>query len=150
MPQSFASLHHHLIFSTRHREPVLDGDLLPRLYQYIGGILRAEGCMLVAAGGISDHVHLLASLTREISVAEALRVIKTNSSKWIHETDPARDGFAWQSGYGAFAVSYSHLERVKTYLARQAEHHRTMTFQDEFRAFLKRHNIAFDERYLWD
>jgi REP element-mobilizing transposase RayT len=150
MPQSFASLHHHLIFSTRHRAPILDGDLLPRLYQYIGGILRAEGCMLVAAGGTADHIHLLASLTRETSVAETLRVIKTNSSKWIHESDPARSGFAWQSGYGAFAVSYSHLERVKAYLAGQAEHHRTMTFQEEFRAFLERHHIAFDERYLWD
>jgi REP element-mobilizing transposase RayT len=150
MPQSFACLHTHLIFSTRQRVPMLDIDLLPRLYQYIGGVLRAEGCMLVAAGGTSDHVHLLASLTREIAVADALRVIKTNSSKWIHETDPARGGFAWQSGYGAFAVSYSHLERVKSYLARQAEHHRTMTFQEEFRAFLERHHIAFDERYLWD
>ena len=97
-----------------------------------------------------DHIHLLASLTREISVAEALRVIKTNSSKWIHETDPTRSGFAWQSGYGAFAVSYSHLGRVEAYLARQTEHHRTMTFQEEFRSFLERHEIAFEERYLWD
>jgi REP element-mobilizing transposase RayT len=150
MPRSFASLHHHLILSTRHRAPILDGDLLPRLYQYIGGILRAGGGVLVAAGGTADHVHLLASLSRETAVAEVLRVIKTNSSKWIHELDPARGGFAWQSGYGAFAVSYSHLERVKAYLAGQAEHHRTMTFQEEFRAFLERHHIEFDERYLWD
>jgi REP element-mobilizing transposase RayT len=150
MPQSFACLHHHLIFSTRQREPTLDAELLPRLFQYIGGVLRGEGCVLVAAGGMPDHVHLLASLSREISVAEALRRIKANSSKWIHETEPQRTGFAWQAGYGAFAVSYSHLEQVKAYLARQAEHHRTMTFQEEFRAFLERHQIAFDERYLWD
>jgi REP element-mobilizing transposase RayT len=150
MPQSFACLHHHLIFSTRLREPTLDLNLLPGLFQYIGGILRGEGCALVAAGGMRDHVHLLASLSREISVAEVLRRIKSHSSKWIHETQPERRGFAWQAGYGAFAVSYSHLDQVKAYLARQAEHHRTVTFQEEFRAFLKRHDIAYDERYLWD
>jgi REP element-mobilizing transposase RayT len=150
MPQSYASLHHHLIFSTRHRAPILDAEFLPRLYQYVGGILRAEGCVLVAAGGTPDHIHLLVSLSRENSVAETLRQIKANSSKWIHETDPDRAGFAWQAGYGAFAVSYSRLESVKAYLARQAEHHRTHTFQEEFRAFLLRHHITFDERYLWD
>jgi REP element-mobilizing transposase RayT len=94
MPQSFACLHHHLIFSTRLREPTLDINRLPVLYQYIGGILRGEGCALVAAGGMRDHIHLLASLSREISVAEVLRRIKSNSSKWIHETDPDRRGFA--------------------------------------------------------
>jgi putative transposase len=150
MPQSFACLHHHLIFSTRLREPTLDLDLLPGLDQYIGGILRGEGCALVAAGGMRDHVHLLASLSREISVAEALRRIKSHSSKWIHETQPGRRGFAWQAGYGAFAVSYSHRDQVKAYLAGQVEHHRTVSFQEEFRAFLERHEIAYDERYVWD
>ena len=96
---------------TRHRAPTLDGNLLPRLFQYIGGILRAEGGTLVAAGGVPDHVHLLSSLSRETSLADTLRLIKSNSSRWIHETDPDRSGFAWQSGYGAFAVSYSHLNR---------------------------------------
>ena len=150
MPQSFACLHHHLIFSTRHRAPTLDHELLPQLFQYIGGTLRGEGCALIAAGGVPDHVHLLASLSREISVSELLRRIKSHSSKWIHETSPQRRDFAWQAGYGAFAVSYSHLDQVKAYLAGQAEHHRTVTFQEEFRAFLKRHDIAYDERYLWD
>jgi REP element-mobilizing transposase RayT len=150
MPQSFACLHHHLIFSTRLREPTLDLNLLPRLYQYIGGILRGEGCALVAAGGTRDHVHLLASLSREVSVAEVLRRIKSHSSRWIHETEPRPRSFAWQAGYGAFAVSYSHLDQVEAYLAGQAERHRTVTFQEEFRAFLQRHGIAYDERYLWD
>jgi putative transposase len=150
MPQSYACLHHHLIFSTRHRTPILDADLSSRLFQYIGGILRNEGSVLVAAGGTTDHVHLLASLSREASIAETLRLIKANSSRWVHETFPDRGGFAWQAGYGAFAVSYSHLERVRVYLAGQAEHHRTVTFQEEFRRFLMRHHIAFDERYLWD
>src|SRR3954471_5060276 len=99
MPQSFACLHYHLIFSTRNRVPGLDTELLPRLSQYIGGILRAEGCALLAAGGMPDHVHLLASLTRDASVSDTLRSIKTNSSRWIHQNDPERIGFAWQSGY---------------------------------------------------
>ena len=97
-----------------------------------------------------DHVHLLVSLDKQISMAETMRIVKANSSRWVHETFPALSGFAWQAGYGAFAVSYSHLERVKNYLERQAEHHRKVTFQEEFIAFLKRHEIDYDERYLWD
>jgi putative transposase len=150
MPQSFACLHYHLIFSTKGRSPLLAGDLPDRLYAYIGGILRAEKGLLVAAGGMPDHVHLLVSLGREASVADTLRQIKGSSSKWIHESNPDLRGFAWQTGYAAFAVSYSHIELVKQYVATQAEHHRTMTFQEEFLLFLRRHNLEFDERYLWE
>jgi REP element-mobilizing transposase RayT len=116
----------------------------------MGGILRAEGCALVAAGGMPDHVHLLVSLNRQISVADTLRVVKASSSRWVHETFPALSGFAWQVGYGAFAESFSHLDRVQAYLSQQAEHHRQTTFQEEFLAFLQRHGIEYDERYLWD
>jgi len=150
MPQSFASLHVHIVFSTKSRAPLIASDLAPRLYEYLGGILRAHGSVLVAAGGMPDHVHLLCSFGREISVAEALRVIKANSSRWIHETFPNQRGFAWQAGYGAFAVSYSNLPTVKRYLAQQAEHHRVRTFQEEFLALLRRHNLRFDESHLWD
>ena len=150
MPQSFACLHHHLIFSTKNRAPLITADLQPRLFEYIGGILRSQGSSLVGAGGMPDHVHLLVSLDRQVSIAETLRVVKANSSRWVHETFPALSGFAWQAGYGAFAVSYSHLERVKAYLSRQAEHHRLVTFQEEFIAFLVRHGIEYDERHIWD
>jgi REP element-mobilizing transposase RayT len=150
VPQSFASLHHHLIFSTKGRAPLLLGDLPDRLYSYVGGIVRNENGTLVAAGGMPDHVHLLVSLSRESSVSDIVRQIKGSSSRWIHESTPDLRGFAWQAGYGAFAVSYSHIDTVKQYIATQAEHHRTVTFQDEFRAFLRRHNLEFDERYLWD
>jgi REP element-mobilizing transposase RayT len=150
MPQSFASLHVHVVFSTKRREPLITPDLAPRLYDYFGGILRAHGWVLVAAGGMPDHVHLLVSLGREISVAEALRTIKANSSKWIHETFANQRGFAWQAGYGAFAVSNSNVPSVKRYIANQAEHHRVRTYQEEFLALLRRHNLAFDESHLWD
>src|SRR5262245_44322871 len=105
----------------------------------MGGIARNEKCVLLAAGGVPDHVHLLVSLSKEIAVADVLRLIKTNSSKWIHETFPAMASFAWQAGYGAFSVSYSNTDAVKRYIANQAEHHRVKTFQEEFVMFLKRH-----------
>jgi REP element-mobilizing transposase RayT len=116
----------------------------------MGGILRDEGCALVAAGGMPDHVHLPASLDKQKSVSDTLRTVKASSSRWVHETFPALAGFAWQAGYGAFAVSFSHLDRVQAYLSRQTEHHRQTTFQEEFLAFLQRHGIEYDERYLWD
>ncbi len=150
MPQSFTSLHVHVVFSTKNRAPLITPDLQPRLYEYLGGILRSQGCRLLAAGGTPDHVHLLVSLSKQMSVSEAVRLIKSNASKWVHETFPERRDFAWQAGYGAFSVSFSNLERVKHYLAHQAEHHRTRTFQEEFVALLRRHRIEFDERYLWD
>jgi REP element-mobilizing transposase RayT len=150
MPQSFASLHCHLIFSTKHRAPSISAELQPRLFAYCGGTLRDAGTALVAAGGMPDHVHLLVSLGREVSLAEALRLVKANSSRWVHETFPELSGFAWQNGYGAFAVSYSLVDRVRAYIANQAEHHRKLTFQEEFVAFLKRHGIAYDERYVWE
>jgi REP element-mobilizing transposase RayT len=150
MPQSLASLHCHLIFSTKNREPWLSADLQPRLFEHVGGIVRAEDGRLVAAGGMPDHVHWLVSVGKQIAVAELVRIIKANSSKWIHETQPNLRGFSWQGGYGAFAVSYSQIESVRAYLDHQAEHHRTVTFREGFLRFLERHGLAYDERYLWD
>jgi REP element-mobilizing transposase RayT len=148
MPQSYTCLHFHLIFSTKRRAPSITSDLQSRLYDYLGGILRGQNGCLLAAGGIPDHVHLLARLSKEMSVTEALRLLKANSSKWIHESFPEHRSFAWQTGYAAFAVSYSGLPAVKRYLATQAEHHRIVTFQDELRTFLQRHALEFEERYL--
>lgn len=150
MPQSFACLPIHLVFSTKNRAPLIAPDLAPRLYEYVGGTLRAERLCLLAAGGIPDHVHLLVSFSRDMSVAEAIRLIKSNSSKWLHEMFPPLHDFAWQTGYAAFAVSYSQIERVKRYIAGQEEHHRKRAFQDELRLLLKKHHIEIDERYAWD
>jgi putative transposase len=149
MPQSFGSLHCHLVFSTKQRRAQISEALQPRLFEYVGGILRNQGCALVAAGGMPDHVHLLASMGRTMAVAETVRIIKTNSSAWMHDEIGARE-FQWQDGYGAFAVSYSGIGDVKEYLANQAEHHRVRTFQEEFREFLRRHHLEWDERYVWD
>ena len=149
MPQSFSALHCHVVFSTKHRQPQITGNVQPRLFEYIGGILRSNSSSPIAAGGMPDHVHLLISLGRTLAIADAVRLIKTNSSGWIHDELNLRD-FQWQNGYGAFAVSYSNVDQVKTYLANQEQHHRALSFQDEFREFLRRHNLEWDERYVWD
>jgi putative transposase len=149
VPQSFASLHCHIIFSTKNRQPFIAPELQPRLFEYIGGILRNNTSPLIAAGGMPDHVHLLVSLGRAISVADIVRLIKTNSSGWFHDELRLRE-FQWQTGYGAFAVSYSAIDRVKEYFTNQSEHHRVRSYQDEFREMLRRHGIEWDERYVWD
>lgn len=149
MPQSFTCLHYHVIFSTKNREPAITPALRDRLYDYLGGIVRSEGGVLIAAGGVADHVHLLARLRQEPSVADMIRAVKANSSKWVADEFPDLRWPGWQTGYGAFAVSYSQLDDVKKYLAKQERHHRRRTFQDEYREFLRRHDIEFDEKYLW-
>lgn len=150
MPQSFASLHCHLVFSTKNRKPLINQQLQPRLFAYIGGILKDLSCELVAAGGMPDHVHLLVSMPRTLSIADAVRAIKSNSSGWIHKEFTNLDAFKWQDGYGAFAVSYSNLGTVKAYLANQAKHHEKLSFQEELLQLLRRHDLTWDERYIWD
>ena len=150
MPSSYTCLRYHLIWSTKHRQPLISEDIRDRLFQYIGGIIRDDGGKLLAAGGMPDHVHLLADIGKQQSVVDAVRDIKANSSGWIHKTFPQYQSFAWQTGYGAFTVSYSSVEAVKNYIANQAEHHRQRTFQEEFVEFLQRHGIEYDDRYLWE
>jgi REP element-mobilizing transposase RayT len=150
MPQSFASLHVHLVFSTKHRERTLEPEIRPRLHEIIGGILREHSSSLIAAGGTDDHIHLLVSLGRTISLADAVRFVKSNSSHWIHLEFPNLRDFQWQAGYGAFAVSYSNIVAVKAYIANQEAHHLTRSFQDELRELLTRHDIEWDEQYIWD
>ena len=150
MPQSLVNLHVHIIFSTRGREPLIEPGLAPRLYAYMGGVARKAGGVLEAVGGMPDHIHLLATLGRELWVAKLVREVKARSSRWVHETFPDRAAFGWQAGYAAFAVSASLVERVKEYIAHQEEHHQQNTFQDEYLAFLRRHGLTWDDRYVWD
>jgi putative transposase len=150
VPQSFASIHLHIVFSTKHREPLIAPEFAPRLYEYIGGTIRGAKCIPLATGGMPDHVHLLIGLGRETTVADLVRTAKAGSSRWVHDTPPDRPGFAWQSGYAAFTVSHDRLPAVQGYIAHQAEHHRTKTVQDEYREFLRAHGMEWDERYVWD
>ncbi len=150
MAHSFANLLTHVIFSTKDRQPLIDAELKPRLFAYLGGIVHELGGVALLINGPADHVHALVKLPHTLAVADAMRVIKTNSSRWVHETWPARRAFAWQAGYGAFSVSPSHVEAVRAYIAGQEEHHRRVTFQEEFVEFLRRHGIEYDERYIWE
>jgi REP element-mobilizing transposase RayT len=148
--QSLTCLHYHLVFSTKSRRPQITADLRERLYDYMGGIIKGERGLLLEAGGTEDHVHLLVSFPSQPSVADLLRLIKANSSKWVHETSPRHRAFAWQSGYGAFSVSRSNDDEIRRYILAQVEHHRRITFQEEFLEFLRRHDIPYDERYVWE
>ncbi|HVP11169.1 MAG TPA: IS200/IS605 family transposase [Phycisphaerae bacterium] len=149
MPQSYVCSFHHIVFSTRQHLRHITADLRQRLYDYMGGIIARENGRLMAAGGTEDHVHLLVSINPQTALSELLRVLKANASKWVHETFPGKRDFAWQDGYGAFSVSFSNVDRVKEYIAGQAEHHRRLSFEEEFMEFLKRHQIPYDERYIW-
>jgi putative transposase len=149
MPQSFAQLYIHAVFSTKERATLIDPSWEPRLYDVIGGILKSVKCSLLAAGGVEDHVHLLISLARDVSVSDALRNVKTDSSKWIHETFPSLADFHWQTGYSAFSVSQSQLGALKRYIANQKEHHRKQSYQDEVRQLLRLHGLESDEEHMW-
>ncbi len=140
----------HCVFSTKQRRPLITPGLRERLYQYIGGIARENKIILIAAGGVEDHVHILIALPRTMSISKAMQLIKGGSSKWIHDTFPEHRLFEWQEGYGAFSVSLSNQEKVVSYINNQPEHHKKQDFQAEFIAFLKAHEIEYDERYIFD
>ena len=148
MPSTHLSLHFHVVFSTKNREPRIAAEWRERLHGYLGGVARKSGCVPEAIGGVADHVHLLLGLTATARLADVVRDIKAVSSKWIHEETGDR-AFAWQEGYGAFSVSPSHRETVRSYIASQEEHHRKRTFQEEYLELLNRCGVGYDERYLW-
>ncbi len=150
MPQSLSKVILHIIFSTKNRELFLDSDVRPRIHAYLATICRDLGAELLHVGGVADHVHIVTTLPRTLSQAQVVEQIKKTSSKWIKEFDARYRTFFWQRGYGAFSVSPSQLEAVLQYVEAQQTHHRTRTFQEEYRDLLRKHGIDFDERYVWD
>jgi putative transposase len=147
---SYISSYHHCIFSTKERRSLITASLRARLWPFLGGIARQNKIKAIEIGGAADHVHLLLSQPSTVSVAKAMQLLKGGSSKWVHETFAEHPLFGWQEEYGAFSVSVSQLDTVVHYIRNQEEHHRKMTFQEEFVALLKKHGIEYDERYLWD
>ena len=139
----------HFVWSTHGRRPLIRPDWKDRLFEFIGGILRNKKAKLLAAGGVEDHVHIYASLPSSLSIAQAAGAMKSNSSRWIHQTMSKSQSFRWQDGYGAFTVSKSNEQTVIRYINDQEAHHRRSTFQEEFRALLDKHGIDYEERYLW-
>jgi REP element-mobilizing transposase RayT len=151
MPQSLAKILVHTIFSTKERRPFLRDKLLrEELHRYIGGILTRHDCQPLIVGGTEDHVHILSTLPRTGNAADMVKEAKRGSSLWLKTKSPDLREFAWQNGYGIFSVSFSQVDTVRQYIAGQEEHHRKVSFQDEYREFLKRYEIEFDERFVWD
>jgi REP element-mobilizing transposase RayT len=149
--QSLARLWTHLIFSTKERFPFLsDPSVRADMHAYLATVLRTHDCPTLIVGGCSDHVHALFSLSRNHSIAQIVKEVKRTSSAWIKTVERRYSKFHWQNGYGAFSVCQSHIEPVRTYVMNQEQHHRKTTFQEEFRAFLERYEIDYDERYVWD
>lgn len=146
---SYVSSYFHCVFSTKERRRLITPELRDRLWPFLGGIARQNKMKAIEIGGTNDHVHLLISLPAALPVSKAMQLIKGGSSKWIHETFPDQRRFAWQEEYGAFSVSMSQMDKTVAYIKGQEEHHRRMTFQEEFLALLKKHRIEYDERFLW-
>ena len=151
MPQSVSAVYVHLVFSTKDRRPLLrDAGTRAELHAYLGGISKIQHCPPIQVGGVEDHVHILARLSRTITQADWIKALKRVSNLWLKERRPDFADFQWQGGYADFSVSQSSLDFVADYIREQEKHHATMTFQDELRALLRKHNLEFDERYVWD
>ena len=151
---SYSLLNYHIVFGTKFRRDTIRDDFKDRFYEYIGGTIRNRKGHLIEIGGVEDHLHLLTSLPPTITVSDAVRDIKANASKWVNENGDnnrnASDKFEWQIGYGAFTVSYSQMDVVRAYIQNQKEHHRTKTFEEEYVALLKSHNIEFKREHLFE
>jgi len=150
MSQSLAQLYAHLVFSTKNREPCLTPEVQRRLFPYLAGALKAQGSPAIKVGGYLDHIHILCRLSKNVAPSKTIGEIKTESTKWLKAEFPPLSNFSWQAGYGIFSVSASQVDTLVTYIENQAEHHRTSTFQEEFRKFLGKYSVEFDDRYVWD
>jgi putative transposase len=151
MSQSLSQIYLHIVFSTKNREPFLkDASIRGETHAYLGGVCRNLESPSLIIGGVEDHIHILCRLSRNRAVAVVVRELKRESSKWLKEKDPGLASFYWQAGYGAFSISPSHVNALVKYIAEQEEHHKREGFQDEFRRFLKKYEVQYDERYVWD
>jgi putative transposase len=146
---TLTNLVHHIIFSTKDREPTITSEIRDELYRYMGGIIKAEGGGLLQIGGIPDHIHRVVELKPVHALSEIMQKVKGSSSKWVNEKKRFVNRFAWQEGYGAFTVSESQISAVMRYVREQEDHHRKLSFKEEFIRILERHRVEYDERYLW-
>jgi putative transposase len=150
MPQSLVKNYVHLIWSTKYREHLIHAPAEEELHAYLGGICKRMECHPIKIGGYTDHVHALCMLSKKIALMKLLEEVKSHSSKWMKTKGEDLSNFYWQDGYGAFSVNPADIDRVIAYIAYQKEHHSKITFQDEYRAILKRYKVEYDERYVWD
>jgi REP element-mobilizing transposase RayT len=150
MGQSLVKNYLHIVYSTKYRQPLIHEAVQPELYSYLGGICNNLECYPVKIGGWLYHVHVLCLLSKKIALMKFVEELKSHSSKWIKTKGEELKGFYWQDGYGGFSVNPNDVDIVKAYIENQKEHHKKKTFQDEYRELLKRFNVDYDERYVWD
>ncbi len=149
MANTYTSLRYHIVFSTKNREPWFTDETERQIWDYIGGIARENAMQSIIVGGYNDHIHVLVAISPAIAVSKAVQMLKGASSRWIHQTFKDMSSFAWQDGYGAFTVGLSQVSDTVRYIEGQREHHCSSTFQEEYVKFLRKHEIDFDERYVW-
>jgi REP element-mobilizing transposase RayT len=149
MGSTLTNLIYHVIFSTKDREPAIIPEIRDEFHRYLGGIVKGEGGVLLQIGGMPDHIHMVIKLKPIYALSEIMKKVKGSSSKWINEQNRLMDRFSWQEGYGAFTVSESQTAAVIRYVGDQENHHRTLSFKDEFLLILNRHEVEYDARYLW-
>lgn len=150
MAQSLIKNYVHIVFSTKHRQPLITPDIETQLYAYLGGICKNQGCMPIRVGGFLDHVHILCLLSKNVRLCQLIEHLKVHSSKWIKEKGESFHNFYWQSGYAAFSVDPRRLDAVENYIIHQHEHHRKKQFQEEYISLLNEYQISFDDRYVWE
>lgn len=150
MSQPLVKNYIHLIYSTKYREHLLDEAIQPEVYSYIGGICKNLECNPVQIGGHTDHMHVLFLLSKKLPLMKLVEEVKSHSSKWIKTKGEAYKTFYWQGGYGAFSVNPDEISAVINYIKNQKQHHNKISFQDEYRTFLKKYEVKYDERYVWD
>ena len=150
MPQSLVKNYLHITFSTKNRRPLIVSEIEAELHNYVGGICKSLECYPIKVGGYFDHIHVLCLLSQKIALMKLIEEVKSHSSKWVKTKSDEFKGFYWQNGYGAFSVNPTEVGLVEKYILNQHEHHKKMTFQDEYRKFLKKYNVEYDERYVWD
>ncbi len=150
MGQSLVKNYIHIVFSTKHRQPFIYPPYEEELHRYIGSICKELECHPIKIGGYTEHVHILCMLSKKIALMKLLEEVKSSSSKWMKTKDEKLMNFYWQDGYGAFSVNPTEVDTVIGYIANQHEHHNKKTFQDEYRSFLKKYRVEYDEKYLWD
>ena len=149
MANTYTSLHYHVVFSTKNRVKCISPEIESRVWSYLGGVARKHRMTALQVGGVEDHIHALVVAPPTLAPSQIAQFLKGDSSRWIHNEFPPLRDFGWQDGYGAFTVSKSNLPEVIRYICDQRGHHRKRTFQEEYRDFLQKHGIEFDERYLW-
>ncbi len=150
MPSTLVSILLHVTFSTKHRNPLITPEIEPAFHRHANGIITPRKCRLLAIGGMPDHVHLAVSMSKNLTIVDLMEDFKRATSLWFKQQGPRFADFYWQEGYAAFSIGQSGLKKVTTYIAKQREHHRRETFQDELRTLLGKYEIEFDERYIWD